>query len=152
MVAKVVPLDKFSKELEKYAKKSQESYKKAIIDSLYKNFAELVANTPVDTGLLAASWKIEVTEKEAIIGNFAPHAPMIEFGTRPFTPPLGPLLEWAKRVLKQPEVNDACYALARAVQMKIQAHGMKPKHVLTNMLDKIVNDIRLNLKKEFKNI
>jgi hypothetical protein len=149
-VARVVSLDKFSKELGKYAEKSQESYKKAVIDALYSNFAELVANTPVDTGLLAQSWKIEVEEKVAIIGNFAPHAPVVEFGARPFTPPIAPLLEWAKRVLQQPEINDACWALARAVQMKIKAQGMKPKHILTNMLDKIVEDIRINLKKEFK--
>jgi hypothetical protein len=143
---KTVSLDKFSQELNKYAKESSEAYKKAVVDALYQNFSELVANTPVDTGLLSQSWNIEVTEREAIIGNFAPHAPIIEFGARPFTPPIGPLLEWARRVLKQPEVNSQCWALAKAVQMKISEKGMEPKHILTNQLDKIIEDIRLNIK------
>lgn len=145
-MGKVVRLDKFSDELKKYSQKSIKVYKQTVIETLADNISYLVANSPVDTGLFAQSWSMEVTEKEAVIGNFAPHAPIIEFGARPFTPPIGPLLEWARRVLKQPEINDHCWALATYTQNKISEEGMEPKNILGDALDKITGEIRDKLK------
>lgn len=145
-MTKVVQLDKFSEELKSYMEKNLAEYKKAVVKALTDAIPRLVANSPVDTGLFAQSWNLEVTEQSAILGNFAPHAPIIEFGTRPFTPPLAPLLSWAKRVLKKAEIDDDCYALARYTQMKITEHGMKPRFILTNDIQNIVNDIRDNIK------
>jgi len=149
-MAKKVPLDKFSKELRKYAEDDIEKYKKSVTGALIKNFQDIVKNSPVDTGLYAQSWDLILTEKNALLGNYAPHAGIIEFGARPFRPPLKPLLEWAKRVLKVGNYTSEVWALARYTQSKIEEHGMEPKHVLTNQLDKIVNDIRINLRKNFR--
>ena len=149
-MAKVVSLDKFAEEMKAYQKKSIEKYKKSLIDALLKSLPRLVKASPVDTGLFAQSWDLILEEKSAILGNYAPHAPVIEFGARPFTPPIGPLLNWARRVLKQPEVNDACWALARYTQQKISEEGMKPHFILTNALDSIMEDIRMNMKKAFE--
>lgn len=150
MATKVVSLEKFADEMKAYNKKSMVKYKKAIIDALLKSIPRLVKQSPVDTGLFAQSWDLIVTEKSAIIGNYAPHAAVIEFGARPFTPPIGPLLAWAKRVLKQSEINDACWALARYTQNKIAEEGMKPRFILTNSLDSIMEDVRMNMKREFE--
>ena len=149
-MAKVVSLSKFSEELKKYSEKNIEAYKKSVIDALLKAVVDIVKNSPVDTGLFAQSWDLIITEKDAIIGNYAPHAPIIEFGARPFTPPIAPLLEWARRVLKKSEIDDHCWALAKYTQQKIASEGMKPKHILTNQLDSILNDIRINLSKAIK--
>lgn len=145
-MAKVISLDKFSEELGKYSKKSIKVYKETVIDILAKNMRYLAEQSPVDTGLYAQSWNLEVTEKEAILGNYAPHAAVIEFGARPFTPPIGPLLEWARRVLQQPEVNDHCWALAKYTQKKISEEGMAPRNILGNAIDKIVGEIIEELK------
>lgn len=149
-MTKIVSLEKFSKELGDYAKKDIEAYKKSVIDALYKNLEFLVKQSPVDTGLYAQSWDLIIEEKSAILGNYAPHAPIIEFGARPFTPPLRPLLEWARRVLKKQDFDDHVWALAKYTQNKISEFGMQPKHILTDSLDKIVNDIKMNLRKNIK--
>jgi hypothetical protein len=149
-MAKIVSLDKFSEELKKYSDKSIEDYKKAVIDALLKSLVDIVKASPVDTGLYAQSWDLIITEKDAVIGNYAPHAAVIEFGARPFTPPIAPLLEWARRVLKKQEVDSHCWALAKYTQAKIAEKGMEPRHILTNQLDSIINDIRINLSKAFK--
>jgi len=149
-MTKIVKLEKFSKELSEYAKKDIELYKMSVIDALYKNLLVLIKQSPVDTGLYAQSWDLIVEEKSAILGNYAPHAPIIEFGARPFTPPLMPLLKWARRVLKKQDFDDHVWALAKYTQNKISEFGMQPKHILTDSMDKIIYDIKVNLKKNFR--
>lgn len=148
-MAKVVQLDKFSDELKKYSKENIELYKLSVVDALFKNLEGLVKSSPVDTGLYAQSWDLILTEKNALLGNYAPHAAIIEFGARPFTPPLKPLLDWARRVLKKSNYDSHVWALAKYTQKKIENEGMQPRHILTNALDKILNDIRINLRKNF---
>ena len=131
-------------------KKDVQLYKKSVIDALLKNLVELIKKSPVDTGLYAQSWDLILTEKNALLGNYAPHAAIIEYGSRPFKPPIGPLLRWARRVLKQPENNDHVWALAKYVQAKIEREGMKPKHILTDQVDIIIKDIQTNLRKNFR--
>jgi len=144
---KIVSLDKFARELGDYSKKNMEAYRVAVISALAKNLKTLVESSPVDTGLYAQSWDLVIEEKRAILGNYAPYAGIIEFGARPFTPPIGPLLEWAKRVLRKNEIDSDCWALATYTRNKIAEEGMKPRHVLTDALDKIVSDIREEVQK-----
>lgn len=146
----VISLDKFSDELGKLAKEQVKQFKGAVVDALLKNIIDIVKASPVDTGLYAQSWDLEITEKQAIIGNYSPHAPIIEFGARPFTPPIGPLLGWAKRVLKKPDNDPHVWALAKYTQSKIAEFGMEPKHILTKQIDKIMEDIRINIRKALK--
>lgn len=143
---KIVPLDKFSGELKKYSEKSIEVYKQTVVETLVDSMAMLVESSPVDTGLYAQSWRMDVNEKRALLGNISPHAAVIEFGARPFTPPLGPLLNWARRALKKPELDDHCWALAKYVQNKISEEGMEPKHILGDAIEKITEDILSRLK------
>lgn len=153
-MTKVVSLDRFADEMKAFNKAQIKDYKKAVIDALLKAVPNLVQQSPVDTGLYAQSWDVTVTEKSAILGNYAPHAAIIEFGARPFTPPLGPLYAWAKRVLRTQvpgkDLDSAAWALAKHTQQKIAEEGMKPHHILTNSLDSIINDIKINLKESMK--
>jgi hypothetical protein len=146
-MTKIVELDKFEEELGMFSKQHIENFRMAIIDSISENMRTLVENSPVDTGLYAQSWKMEVLTDMVLVGNTAPYAPMIEFGTRPFTPPLRPLLEWARRVLKRPIIDNECYRLAIGIQKKISQQGMVPHHILTNTIDKIMEGIRVRMKK-----
>lgn len=148
---RTVNLADFSKELGDFAKASIQKKREAVAKGLAKSIPDLVAASPVDTGLYAASWDFTVGERSAVIGNYAPYAGVIEYGARPFVPPIGPLLAWAKRVLSgthvdtgQPETNYSpeVWALAKAVQKKIAARGMEPKHILENMIPKIIENIR----------
>lgn len=151
MGAKTVELKDFAKVLGEFSKLTLEQQKAGVASGIAKSIPDLVAASPVDTGLYASSWDFTVDEKKAVLGNYAPHAPIIEFGARPFTPPIGPLLAWAKRVLKSssqpPDYDSEVWALAKGTQKKISEQGMKPRHVLENALPMIVENIRQELKR-----
>lgn len=124
--------------------------KRAVGRGIVKAIPRLVAASPVDTGLYAQSWSFTLDETQAVLGNFAPQAAVIEYGARPFTPPLAPLLAWAKRVLKDssqpPNYSPEVQRLARGTQAKIAREGMKPKHILENELPRILEDIKSELR------
>lgn len=149
MATKIVKLENFAKELDDFSKASLEKQQRAVAGGVIASVPNLVANSPVDTGQYAASWDFTIDEKSAILGNYAPHAPIIEKGARPFTPPLAPLLAWAKRVLKSPsqppDYDSDVWALARGTQQKIAAVGMQPKNVLENEIPNIIENIKREL-------
>lgn len=149
---KVVALKDFAKELGAFTDKQKENLSKATLLGMAATMPHLVQSSPVDTGLYAQSWDFKKEEWGAIIGNYAPHSPIIEFGARPFTPPIKPLLAWAKRVLRDasqpPDYSSAVWALAKGTQKKIAEHGMEPKAVLENAIPVIIE----NIKQEFKKL
>jgi len=146
LASKTVQLKDFAKELGAYSNKQMSHFKKAVKVGVMQSIPNLVAASPVDTGLYASSWDMTVTESSVILGNYAPHAAIIEYGARPFTPPIGPLLAWAKRVLKDPsqppEYSDQVWALARGTQKKIAREGMKPRGIMEKELPNIMMNIR----------
>ena len=147
----MVLLSDFSKELGKFGELSLEKKRKAVASGIAQSIPDLVAASPVDTGLYAASWDMTVLEKSVILGNYAPYAGVIEYGARPFTPPLGPLLAWAKRVTgsssQPPNYDSHVWALAKHVQKKISEQGMQPRHIMENMIPTIIENIKMELKR-----
>lgn len=152
MPTKIIKLKEFSRELNDYYKKAPKEVKAAVLSGVLKSLPSLVKNSPVDTGQYANSWDVKQDDKSIFIGNFAPHAAIIELGTRPFTPPIGPLLRWAKRVLRDgsqpPDYSDRVWALAKYTQKKISQSGMKPRKIMEKELPKILNNVRSELKKK----
>lgn len=148
-MGKVVKIENLAEELRKTAEGNLKQYKAAVVSGVARSIPDLVRASPVDTGQYAASWNFTVEEKRVILGNFAPHAPIIEKGARPFTPPIGPLLAWAKRVLKSPsqppDYDSEVWGLAKGVQKKIAAEGMKPRNILEKALPTILENIRSEL-------
>lgn len=143
---RVVQLSQLAEELGKVTEVHIDTLKKATALGVAKSIPELVKASPVDTGLYAQSWDFSVTEEKVLLGNTSPHAPMIEYGTRPFVPPIKPLLEWAKRVLRDgsqpPNYSPQVWALARGTQNKIAENGMRPRKVLENMIPSIIENIK----------
>lgn len=151
MATKQVQLKHFSREISEFSKATLHDQQAAVANALAHSIPRLVAASPVDTGLYAQSWDFTIDEHSAILGNYAPYAAVIEWGARPFTPPLAPLLAWAKRVLKDPsqppDYSPRVWALAVGVRNKIAAHGMKPQHILENMIPSILEEVRKELDK-----
>ena len=149
MATKVVNLQDFAKELGVYNAAQVEKLKAAALDGIAKSVPMVVKRSPVDTGLYAQSWGFTPTEFGAVLGNTAPHSAVIEFGARPFTPPIGPLLAWAKRVLKDPSqppnYSDQVWGLARGTQKKIAEVGMQPRQIMSDAIPAILE----NIKEEF---
>ncbi len=147
---KKVDLADFSKELGNFSKLSLAKKRKAVLRGIARSIPDLVAASPVDTGLYSASWGFTADEHSAVLGNYAPYAGVIEYGARPHAMPIGPLLAWAKRVTgsssQPPEYESKVWALAKYVQAKIAKFGQEPKHVMENSIPTIIENIRLELK------
>jgi hypothetical protein len=143
---KQVSLNDIANELGAYSSGHIAQLKKATLDGIARSMPMLVESSPVDTGLYAQSWSFHAEEWGAILGNYAPHAPIVEYGARPFTPPIAPLLAWAKRVLQDPsqppEYSKKVWALAIYTQKKITLNGIEPKHVMENAIPAIIDNIR----------
>lgn len=144
---KTVNLRDFARELGAYTDEQVENVKVATAKAVASSIPHMVETSPVDTGQYASSWGFTQEEEKVIIGNFAPHAGIIEFGARPFKPPIGPLLAWAKRVLQDPSqpptYSSEVWRLAVGTQKKIEQYGMEPKAVMEKGLDGILEKIRL---------
>lgn len=110
--------------------------------------AEIDGATPypaVDTGELRNSVNVTPIEDGAIVHVDAPHAAVMEYGSRPHTPPLQPLLEWAQR-----KGLDA--GAARAVQRKIATEGTAPRHYFTKAVERAKPLIREEILQELSRI
>lgn len=150
MSVKTVNLKDFGKEFKKFQKMLIVEQKETIAKGIIDYFPEVIKMSPTDTGLYAQSWDLQESEKSILLGNYAPHAPIIEYGARPFTPPLGPLLHWAKRVLKDPSqypFSDAVWGLAKYTQKKIAREGMKPHNIMEKAIPKIIENIIAELRR-----
>lgn len=83
-------------------------------------------NTPhalVDRGKLVASVVVIPTATGAIVKVDSPYAAPLEYGSRPFMPPLQPLIDWVKR---KGLGNTDPEGMARAIRWKFFNHGMAP--------------------------
>lgn len=147
-----VKLSEFGRVIQKYSSERLEDLRKATIKGVIRSLPDIVASSPVDLGQYAASWDFTETEKSVILGNFAPHAPIIESGARPgFTPPIGPLLAWAKRILQSssqpPNYDSEVWRLAKGTQNKIFKEGITPKKVLEGNIPGIIKNVLIEMKK-----
>lgn len=141
-VVKTVNLKDFAKEIGAFTEREIENLRVATQRGIINSIPKLVEDSPVDTGLYASSWDFTETEFGMILGNYAPHAAIIEHGARPFTPPLDPLIAWAARVLQVPADSADARRLAYLTQQKIKREGMAPRNILANAMPGIMEEIR----------
>lgn len=149
MTVKTIKLNQLASEVGIAVRDIQEAQRSIVADAIIKEFPELIKSSPVDTGLFAQSWDLIQTEESMLLGNYAPHASIIEYGARPFTPPIGPLLAWAKRVLQDPsqppEYSSDVWGLAKGTQKKISEVGMQPRGVMEKAIPKIIDRIKKDM-------
>ena len=101
-----------------------------LADFIFARSQELV---PVDEATLKKAGHVERAYLRKTIEYDAPHAPYIEYGTRPHWPPIEPLAAWAVRVLQVPkaEARQVGFLIAR----KIAAVGTEPQPFLRPAVD-----------------
>jgi hypothetical protein len=92
----------------------------------------------VDRGILRNSRNITRTAKGATHSVDAPHAPMIEDGTRPFRPPVRPIFEWVLRKGITDDEGEA-WGIAFAIARKFEEQGMKPRHFYRKAWKRLLN-------------
>lgn len=120
-----------------------------------------------DEGIFAGAWQVIDDEQGATLENDAPHAAIVEEGSRPHVPPLYPILSYIGRkigprvesfpinpngarwdmsdqlVFKDEPALEKLRRIAVAVARKIGAQGTEPKRILENSQDtfaRIVNE------------
>ncbi len=100
----------------------------AVVEAI--NSPNPVDGTPpaVDEGTLMRSVSFEPSATGGRIVVDAPHASYMDLGTRPFTPPLKPLFDWARRKFGV-DASEA-WRIAFAVRRKIALRGLKPRHFM----------------------
>ena len=113
-----------------------------MLDAILESKLEVAKMTPVDTGLMASSWDVKTDKFKAIyFGNDAPHSQFVEWGAKPFSPPIAPLLEWAARKLKKDKTSSEVKSFAWAVKRKIEKHGLEPTHVLKRAIEEVIEPL-----------
>lgn len=97
----------------------------------------VVEATPADTGEARRGWRVVLTPDGALLTNDAPHALVLEFGSRPHRPPLMPILRWVMRVAFDgqaiddlSDAPDGAVAMARAVVETIAKEGTEPHRMV----------------------
>lgn len=90
----------------------------------------------VDTGELRRSVETEFDEDGATVAVTAPHAVFMEYGTRPFTPPLAPLVAWVER--KGMANGPDAIRVARAIQRKIAREGIAPRNFFAKAWERML--------------
>ena len=140
MGIKIKPSE-LGKELRARAKKMPDVIRKGSYMAAQRGRSLLVRRTPVDRGLLKASWRAKRgSGKElATIENDAPYAGIVEFGARPH--PVSregqaAIALWAKRKfgLDEAEAKQVAYLIAR----RIRRRGQKPTYFVRDSLDEIL--------------
>lgn len=83
----------------------------------------------VDTGGLRQSVDRTNLPDGSIVAVKAPHAAVIEHGSRPHFPPINPLVEWVKRKGMAKDEEEA-RRIAHAIARKIAERGTEPRHFM----------------------
>lgn len=134
----------------------REALKTAILEAAHAGLTVLVPSAPKDMGHLGQSGHVEEHADGVEIVFDAPHAGIVEAGSRPHMPPFGPIYQWVLRHLGQfgvekvgsfrrvkggAEKSNAAFAqhlervddmeteargIAEAIRWKIYQHGSAP--------------------------
>lgn len=105
----------------------------------------------VDTGELRRSVSTEFVPDGAIVTVDAPHAPMMEYGTRPFRPPVSILTEWAVRKGFASNEEEA-KGIAFSVAKKIELNGIAPRRYFTKAWARMQRKLRDDIVSELAKI
>lgn len=80
----------------------------------------------VDRGDLVNSVEYVEESDGSRVQVTAPHAAVVEEGSRPFRPPIAPLVQWALRK-KIADNEDEAYQIAHGIRRKFEVQGFTPR-------------------------
>lgn len=122
----------------------------------------VVEATPSDRGLARGGWQVDKVAGGADLRNDAPHAGILEAGSRPHRPPLEPILRWVVRVFgigleggrrsysDESDVPARTKAVAWAVTEKIAEHGTEAHWMVRGNMRKLAQYAREEVERMLK--
>lgn len=136
-----------AKQFKKLMEERPEAVTRGIVSAAMLGAEVLAKAAPKDLGVLRNSVRAETQQGGAMIVIDAPHAGIVEMGSRPHTPPLQPLLDWASR-----HTDNAVDAqrLAKSVQFKIAKYGTKPTYFVRNKLPILRKILKAEIEHELR--
>lgn len=157
MVRKRVTLEGFARELETLSPALKGAVTRGLrsaalrLEGMVKEEIELAQPFPaVDRGELKASVTTVRHPDGANVEVQAPHAAIIEDGTRPFRPPLAPLIAWASRKFGANERE--AKRIAWAVADKIASNGIAPRHYFEKAWVRVQPEIAKEIRRELEQL
>ncbi len=142
-MAHVVTIPKFAKILKLEIPKIEEAVVKGIQSAALRLegmiIEEIEEAKAVATSELKGSVDTKMDQYGATTGPDAPHAPFIEFGTRPHFPPLQPILDWVK-VKGIASDEDEALEIAIRIVKSIGKKGTEPRRVVGKAFARLKGD------------
>lgn len=140
-MAKRITIDELSPELAKLVSvKIKGAAVRGIHSAAYRlqgmvpiSIAETKPYPPQDTGELTRSIKTTKKEDGAFVKVDAPHAPFMEYGTRPHFPPIEPIKQWVWRKMDV-ATDEEAEEIAWLICWKIFKYGIQPRHFMLRAL------------------
>ena len=112
--------------------------KGAVFDACFRSTNKFTKVSPVDTGLYANSWEVDENEEFVFLGNTAPYAYDIEYGSKPHNVDIKVLEQWAGRKLQVESNHKEAKRVARIAHYKIKTKGTDAHYILTNGINDIL--------------
>lgn len=117
---------------------------------LVEEIDKAVPYPAVNTGNMRQSARAGNTPTGAFVEVDAPQAAPINYGTRPFNPPLAPLVAWAVRKFGVTEKE--AWRIARGVARKIGKEGIAPRHFFEKAMARIEAIIDPEVQRELERL
>lgn len=144
----------------------------AVVEATHLGLEVIIKDAPKDTKELVRSGHVVLTNTGTEIVFDAPHAVVVELGSRPHMPPLEPLVEWVKRHATKLGIGKAptfryskkegpptrkrmarylerfadwegeVVKVAQAIRYKIARDGTRPTHFVRSKLPKLARILR----------
>lgn len=136
-MAKVVTLTQFARHIRDLGPHMESAIIRGLRSAAYRLEGLIVEEIDVAgavaTSELKASVSTELTARGAITGADAPHAPFVNFGTRPHMPPLQPIVDWVM-IKGFAADEDEAEDIAEGIRWTIARFGTEPRHFLEKAL------------------
>lgn len=164
-MANVITLEQLARKIERLGPDAEAATLRGIQSAALKlegmipqAIATASPSPPSDTGELARSHYSVDTPTGALVGMDAPHAPFMEYGTRPHKPPSQPIADWAFRkgivdaelefaelwtaedVNELSDVEKDAYWIVMNIVNAIAINGIEPRRFMFNALQQFLRE------------
>ena len=155
MSAKTVTVKAYGANLRFDDEQRRDAVKRALFKAALIGEGIVASKTPRDRGQAVNAWSVVPTDDGAELFNDAPHAGILELGSRPHRPPFRPILEWVVRVFgtgkksfeDYSEVDSHLFGIAVSIVRKIEAHGTRPHYMVRDSLGKLADIAKREVEK-----
>jgi len=106
-----------------------------------KSQEKIVETKAIDTGFLLKSgfWR-KLGRLRYQVKYTAPYSVYLEFGTKPFFPPVEPIKKWVERKLRKhgKKAEETAWAIAH----KIAKYGISPRRFMRDSIDEVIREYK----------